>query len=405
MSSYHSKFKYLNKDSSNDLGWMIVHFDADEGETDSYLSQDQIYTDSYNGSKRLLYGTKWNTVATVKITVMKQNQSDFTEKECRNAYRWLTGNPIASYLDLYAGDTLRYSFLVTVQDVKPYKIDARTVGLNIYFESLSPYAYSPIQTISCSFGESLHANSSGVVYKGDYNTPLLSASNNGTLNNGESGMDDGGGMFSIDDDGVVYSDNSIRIRIDNQTDDLYSFVNMNTVVHNITGASIQIVNNTTSEITDIKNMKQNEVITLSSGQFITSDNSIKIFGNDFNYVWPRLTPGVNNLTIYSDGICGVTFTYRYPIKIGDCAIDIGNFDGNCVCGDTTDYGFINWNDIIGEPDTLAGYGITDAYTAAEIDKKLANITVNGGTGGGSNCDCDLTINEDELTQMLNNILT
>ena len=66
MSSYHSSFSYLNKNSREDMHWLIVHFDADQGETDSYLSQEQIYTDSYNGTRRMLYGTKWNAVANIE---------------------------------------------------------------------------------------------------------------------------------------------------------------------------------------------------------------------------------------------------------------------------------------------------------------------------------------------------
>jgi hypothetical protein len=70
MSSYHSSFKYLNKKSDEDFGWIVGHFSSDEGETESYLSQEQVYTNSYNGTKRTLYGTKYNTVANIKITVI-----------------------------------------------------------------------------------------------------------------------------------------------------------------------------------------------------------------------------------------------------------------------------------------------------------------------------------------------
>ena len=146
MSSYHSSFSYLEKNSAKDFGWIISHFDPDNGETDSNLSQDQVYSDSYNGAKRNLYGTRWNSVATVKITVIKQDRGTFTLGECREAYKWLTGNPEASWMDLYIGDEVKYRLLCTIQDVKPHKMDARTVGLNIYCESLSPWAYSPLQT-------------------------------------------------------------------------------------------------------------------------------------------------------------------------------------------------------------------------------------------------------------------
>jgi hypothetical protein len=62
-------------------------------------------------------------------------------------------------------------------------------------------------------------------------------------------------------------------------------------------------------------------------------------------------------------------------------------------------GIIKWQDITGTPSTLAGYGITNAYTKDETDKKIDNIDVD--------CSCDLnaTIDEAELNKMLNDILT
>ena len=397
MSSYHSKFKYLNKDSMKDFGWVVVHFEADTGEFDSYLSQEQIYTDSYKRTRRLLYGTKWGEVATVKITVIKQNRSDFTERECREAYKWLTGNPIASYLDLYAGDSLRYSFLGTVQDVKPEKLDARTVGLHIYFESVSPWAYSPIKTVNCSFGQDLQTIENGILTKGTGDVALLDVTDDGVLYNG---IDGGSGVFQITDNNVVYIDNSVHIHIDNQSDDLYSYVILNTVFTNVNSTYVSIYNKTLNEETIITNMSVNEEVTLNDNQFIVSDKPLKIFGDSFNYIWPRLAPGINEFVVSGTGAGYIKFTYRYPIKIGDCAIDIGNFDGECTCVENEQYRFIDWNDITNTPDTLAGYGITDAYTDREIDDKLAEIDV----GEDISCDCDTTIDKNELNQMLINIL-
>ena len=113
MSSYHSSFSYLNENSKTKK-WIISHFEADDGEQDSYLSQDQVYTDSYNGAKRNLYGTRWNAVANVKITVIKQDGGDFTFAECREASKWLTGNPEASWLELYVGDEMKSRLLIAM---------------------------------------------------------------------------------------------------------------------------------------------------------------------------------------------------------------------------------------------------------------------------------------------------
>lgn len=371
MSSYHSNFSYLNKNSKDDFGWLIVHFEADQGEMDSGLSQEQVYADMYNGKRRLLYGTKYNSTASIKITVIKQNQSDFSVAECRDAYRWLTGNPMASWLQLYAGDKLQYEFLCTVQDVKPQKLDARTVGLNIYFESTSPWAYSPPQTIQCSFGQGLSVIDDGVLTKGD--DTLLNITSQGVLYNGIEG---GAGLFQIESDGTIYVDNSIRLQIDNKSDDLYTYITLNTTFINHDSDYLSIENITLNETTLITNMNINETIKFDSEQFIISDIPNKIFSNNFNFVWPRLAPGINEFVISGTGSGRIEFTYRYPIKIGDCAIDvyIPNDDA-CGCPDNTEYGTISWNDIVETPDTLAGYGIKDAYTTIQVDNKIENIEI------------------------------
>jgi hypothetical protein len=312
MSSYHSSFKYLNKKSDEDFGWIITHFEADDGETDSYLSQEQVYSDTYRGTRRILYGTKWDSVALVKITVVKQDYSDFSELECRKAYRWLTGNPQSTCLDLYIGDEIKYSFFCTVQDVKPQKMDARTVGLNIYFESISPWAYSSIQRFDCSFGQEV-AVSNGVLV-GDTNTAEFNIDENGVIYNNK--------ILSISDDGTLYIDNSVVFDIDNETDDLYTYVGLNTIFKNNNSDYLSIKNTTTGEETIITGMKTNEIIALTDEQFIISDVPNKIFGNSFNFVWPRLIPGINTIAISGSGSGQLEFTYRYPIKIGDCAIDI-----------------------------------------------------------------------------------
>ena len=319
MSSYHSKFEFLNK-SSLDEGWLIVAFDVDNGEMESYLGQEQIYTDSYNGSRRILYGTKWTEVTSIKISVIKKDGSDFSMDECRRAYRWLTGNPKANWLDLYAGEELKYSILCTVQNVKPNKLDARTVGLNIYFESISPWAYSPIQSLDCFFEQKLSVD-------------------DGVLSNDSSGLDiyDNGAIYNssetflVANDGTLYIDNSVLLEIDNKTDDLYTPIYLNTIFTSNTSDYLSIKNITTGEETIINNVKNNEVITISDGQFIISDVPGKIFGNTFNFVWPKLAPGINEFVISGSGVGSVNFTYRYLIKIGDCAIDVDNLNYDFYC--------------------------------------------------------------------------
>lgn len=386
MSSYHSNFTYLNKNSKDDYGWIIVHFDPDNGEMDSYLSQEQIYTDSYNGSKRILYGTKWNTTAIIKITVIKQNGNSFSLEECRNAYRWLTGNPNASWLDLYSGGSLKYSFMCTVQDVKPQKLDARTVGLNIYFESVSPWAYSPEIPIT-------HKTNQGATISEDGTLSCVGTSNPLAI------IDDGilygtNKELLLTKDGIVDLNGMLTMTIDNKTDDLYSYVYLDTKLTNTTGSYISIKNITLNEETTITGIGDKEIITLSSGQFILSDKPNKIFGNTFNFVWPRLAPGRNEFVIDCPGVCDINFTYRYPIKIGDCAIDIDVSEGDLCCGGDASNGVtsgsVSWHDVTDTPTTIEGYGITNAYNKFEVDNKVNGI-------GAS-------VNKQELNDMLTSIL-
>jgi hypothetical protein len=319
MGAYHSSFTYLNK-SSLDEEWLIVAFDPDHGEMDGYLAQEQIYTDSYNGSRRILYGTRWTDVITIKISVIKKDGSDFSLDECRRAYRWLTGSPKANWLDLYVGNDLKYSILCTTQSVAPYKMDARTVGLNIYFESLSPWAYSPVQSFSCFFDQKLLVEN-GVL---DNDSSSLNIDENGTVYNSAETM-------RIGSDGTLYIDNSVSLNTNNQTDDLYTPVYLNIVFRNNTSDYLSIKNTTSNEETIITGMSRNEAITISSGQFIISDIPGKIFGNNFNFVWPRLVPGINKFIISGSGVGSINFTYRYPIKIGNCAIDVGDLSYDFYC--------------------------------------------------------------------------
>ena len=340
MSSYHSSFKYLDK-KSTDFGWIIAHFDPDNGESDSYLSQEQVYSDSYNGTRRTLYGTKYNSVANVKITVIKQNGTGFTLEECRNAYKWLTGNPEASWMDLYIGDEVKYRLLCTIQDVKPQKMDARTVGLNIYCESLSPWAYSPLQEKT----------------------------------------------FLIEDG---YS----SIAIDCPSDDMYTYTNAKTTYVNGSAEAVTIKNTTTGETTEISGLLTNEIVTLDNNMLITSDKPNKIFGNSFNFVWPRFKSGTNDLIVEGDG--AITFEYYYVIKMGDCAIDI-NMLNDSICSEdgTIQIDMLPWERISNTPTTLHGYGLdsdvaTKYYNKTEIDEIVTSI--------------QFDIDENELNAMLAEVL-
>ena len=317
MSSYHSGFSYLDKNST-DEGFIIASFEADSGFVDTFLGMDQITTDSYDGTKKNMYGAKYNTTATISITLIKADNSDFSVADNRRVLRWLTGNRQASWLDLYCGKNFAYSFLCSPTATQQYKMDGRVVGIKIDFTSLTPWAYSAPQHFSGYIGEGmLEINTEDVVYKGG-DEAMLGVDENGVLYNDEN---DETKFFGMDENGYMDSSELGSMYIDNQTDDLYTYINLDVQYQNGTCTTMSIINSTLDEKTVINNVSAYENISLSSGQFIISDIPNKIFGDSFNFVWPRLCPGINIISIDGDGKGYVEFTYRYPIKIGDCAID------------------------------------------------------------------------------------
>lgn len=324
MSSYHTSFTYLGKNSKDDFGLVVAHFSdqSDSGEVDTYLSTDAIYTDSYDGTRQKFYGAKYNAVATPQITLIKSDGTDFGITDNRQVLRWLTGSRQSTWMDFYMwdDDKPRYRMLGRVSNVSQYKMDARIIGLIVTFESVSPYAYSDLQTV----------------------TETISGSK--------------------------------TIDITNNSDDVHSYVYMNVEYANNSGDSLQINNNTTGDETKITNLVVNEKINISDNMMITSDKTEKTFGTSFNFVFPRLAAGKNTLILKGNG--SITFQYIEPIKIGDMAININSI-GDPICDDLGNIVIeqLPWSRISNKPNSLSGYGINDAYTKTEIDIKLTNISI------------------------------
>jgi hypothetical protein len=360
---------------------MVVAFEPDDGFMDSFLSMEQIQEDYYDGTKKFDYGAKYNSSYVVNITVVKNNGSDFSLKEVRSLSKWLTGSRVNSWLDVGSvrfeqgkddDKNIKYSFLGRVTNLQPRKLDGRTIGFLIEFSSVSPWAFSTPQSFpKCVIGQRADIDSEGVLIQSGENASKF-------------GFDDGvlcvssdvGNYFMMHNDGTVYIDNRYRTNIDNESDDLYTYIYLDIDYQNQDGTYISIKNATLGEETLINNVSKNESITISSKQFIISNIPNKLFGDSFNFVWPRLQPGHNDFIIDGDGHGTAQFTYRYPMKVGDCAMDISVYGGNNDCGEIAAYDTVKWENIVGIPTTLGGYGITDAYTENEIDHKLEDINSN-----------------------------
>lgn len=448
MSLYYNNFKYLDKNSI-DQGLIVASFEPDDGFTESFLSMEPIQENYYDGTKMFDYGAKYNSKAVINITVIKSDGSDFSLANVRSLSKWLTGSRINSWLDVGPSkDNIKYSFLGRVTNLQPRKMDGRTTGFLIEFTSVSPWAFSAPQVFDCTIGQLLDIAEDGSVFISRDDASVFKLDDDGALYLSSNS----GKYLDVTDDGTLYIENMYRETINNESDDLYTYIYLDIDYQNENGTYISIKNATLNEESLIKNVSENESITISAKQFIISDIPNKLFGDDFNFVWPRLQPGFNDFIIDGDGNGSAQFTYRYPMKVGDCAMDISVYGGNTGCGEMATYDTVKWENIVGVPTTISGYGITDAYTIDEIDNKfdsienkignteigniewsdiidtpttiegygitnayttddvytkleiddkIEEIEINGGSGSGST---NVTIDEEELSNMLDDIL-
>ena len=374
MSVYYNAFNLFGKNSYDDYKLIVTHFEGDQGESDSYLGMEPIYSDSANGTVRRDYGARFNNVATPRITVMKSDGSDFTVDEVRKFLKWTTGSRKNSYLELCEWDEIanvwapKFRFLGRTTMAYQQKLDARTVGLIIEFTTVSPFAFSPVQTITQ----------------------------------------------------PIYGQADITIQHD--TDDIDTLIYLDTTFTNTNGDSLKIYNAVLDETTIVNNLVANEKIYMSSNEFITSDQPAKTFGSDFNYVYPRFGYGADVLQITGNGV--IEFQYIYYIKLGDMTIDVNVSNNGINCDGTTSgggevivVGEVSWDKITEKPDLytkseidtmLKGIVSREVYTKSEIDSMLENF-VSDDVYTKSEIDTlmstiQVNIDEEELNAVLKEIL-
>ena len=326
MSVYHTSFNYLKEKSYEDYGLVISHFadDADSGETETFMSMDPIYTDNAHGTRRIDYGAKYSSVAVFRITVIKQDGSAMSVTDIRKYLKWLTGARTNSPLELLVNGEVKYFFIGRFTNAWHYKMDAKTIGLILEFTSVSPWAYSKYPAREVEFVE------------------------------------------------------SAVMTINNASDDLYEYVYPKIIFKNYNDPGVlRIKNETTNEETIINNLGLNETVTIDNNFMITSDKPSKVFGPDFNFVFPRLMPGMNKWVLVGNG--KITLDYVMYLKVGDCARDI-NSVSDPICNEDGEIqiDMLDWSRIANTPTTISGYGLSNDlskhfYNKTEVDNTVSEL--------------------------------
>ena len=327
---YHPKISFHGQ-TNYDLELIVSTFNPDNGEVDSYLDMEPVYTDSYDGTIRTDYGAKYKSVATPSITFIEVNGSDINPYKVRNVLRWLTGSRKNSWMDVCDKDgEIVCSYLGRFTDVKLQKEDARVIGIVAYFTSVSPWAYSKVQSpvVVNVNGETEFAidNLSDDLYS--YVYPKVSFKNgknqnkfsitNSTIVEGNAveHFIGNGEKKEYKLDNYFYNDSSVTIDGNKTTQYKYNkdTGNLEFDIAPFSGSLIEI-NSKIRNRASFSNLQQEEVITIDNNFVVYSDNDKRIFDDDFNFVFPRLIPGTNRF--FADGVGLLTLEFRYPMKVAD----------------------------------------------------------------------------------------
>lgn len=285
MSVYLPVISYKGK-TNYDFQLVTSHFsdNADSGEFDSYQTVEPIFTENYDGTLRHDFGARHTSVATPVVTFVDPDGDMIPPAKIRAVLRWLTGSKDVSFMDICNdfGQSM-CSYIGRFTDVKLYKIDARVVGITATFTSTSPFAYSPIKEA----------------------------------------------RFTVTSEGTDFI-------IDNDSDDEYNILHPTVEFKNTQAKDpenpdkvmLSLYNETTKNETIFKNLNTGETVTIDSSLIVYSDNTARIFNDDYNFDFPILSCGQNNFKAVGEGELVIRF--RYPMKLADGLLDAQQIDNSPV---------------------------------------------------------------------------
>lgn len=351
-----------------------VAFDSDSGATSSFLSREAVASETYRGAIKRVSSYKYTESFAPVITFVDKNFGEFTMERQRQILKWITSKDTPSFLNVYHDDSnvVSYAILGNFIECETYKLgNGRVVGFQCTFESIMPYAFSDLHTISKTISNSdnneiiieidtddnkpiypcvtIHHNGKNYVRIADGQV-LTSASkmaNNTAYYNGTTfywkpsmaQLRMSATMPTTDynkdwpvktvtkaptmnemEDKTIYLYSSTYYWVDPP----YTFRSA-TTNPNLETTSVKLVNThydffnvpTPLEAVVVQNNTLTEKIVLDgANKIVYSDNSSRIFGDDFvNWRWLELHDGKNEIIV--EGNCKVTLEYREIRKVGE----------------------------------------------------------------------------------------
>lgn len=251
----------------SDYGMMLASFDYNgesEDETGITISTIEEFIGDNPIPKYL--GEKYSNKIKPKVTFVKDpcafgNNMYFSEKECRNILRTVTGIRGYQWMKIINDESEDdIWFRSKIINISSKRVGSNILGLILEMENDSPFGWSSETTIDLNFK----------------------------------------------------ADKSIRIF--SNTDDLYNYIYPTVSIMCSSDGDFTINNITDNLLSEIKNVRNGEVITINSKtEVITSSMVHDLLLNDFNLNWIRLKPDANELVTNMDA--KITFKYRVPRKV------------------------------------------------------------------------------------------
>jgi hypothetical protein len=315
--------------SSEDFDLLCdVAFDSDNGDMSSFLTREAIASESYLGDYKRVHTYKYNEVFSPVITFIKKDFRDFTFEEQRKVLRWLTSKRTASFLTVYYDDSevITYEILGGFTEINTYKLaNGRTVGFVATFESVTPYAFSPLKTITKDI-----SNPNNNVVEIDIETDepealiypriTIQHSNTAVVDIAEPITE-----LEMTPNTVYYCENIntyywLETVVDKETNEIHYNATSSTAKPTgtmLNYTSIVIKHKELDTEITIANNKPNGIVVLDGANRLAYDKShaTRILGDDFSWNWLGLQEGKNTLSFVGNGI--VTLEYREPIKCGE----------------------------------------------------------------------------------------
>jgi hypothetical protein len=251
---------------------MECAFESDNSEVSTYLNREAVSVESYDGRHNNAIRYKYSERFSPRFTFMKKGFGDFESSELRAVLKWLTSSDTPTLLDVYYDDSnvVGFSAVGNWTEISSYKLaNSRTVAVVATFEAVHPFALSDLYTV----------------------TKTITATDNKITIN-----------IDTDDNKPVYP----RVTIQSNNANI-KFTNKHTDFFNVSKSynSLALTNNTSGE----------RIIVDGANKIISSSNTKRIFGDDFNWVWLELYDGKNEITV--EGNCDITLEYRTVVKCGE----------------------------------------------------------------------------------------